>query len=118
MFKSCELLRGRACACESRVACFSTVHGSRLTLAHARCVASAWVARSYLSNNQIAVLEVGAFDGCSKLTSLQLSNNKLSQPQSGALANLSSLTYLNLEQNSITEIKGGAFEGLSNVQTM
>ena len=90
-----------------------------MSVAHTR-VPCRLPACSGLNNNQIAVVEPGAFDGCLKLTILNLQNNQLVEIRAGVFqlgASLAegvtnTLRNLKLGGNPIARVDPGAFDGV------
>ena len=71
-----------------------------------------------LSNNRIASIPDGTFEGFTVLESLLLASNQISELISGRFHGLQSLTYLDLGENMISAVEPGSFEGLSSLQSL
>ena len=59
----------------------------------------------YLSDNQLATLELTAFEMLSMLTELDLRSNRINSLNKELLQNLKNLKYLGLKYNRLKEIK-------------
>jgi Leucine-rich repeat (LRR) protein len=72
----------------------------------------------HLDNNEIEVLEPGAFFGLSKLKALSLQNNKLRTLEHGVFGGLDQLNLLNLNRNLLKSLKPKMFEGAHVLTTI
>ena len=70
---------------------------------------------------ELRTIELGAFNGLTKLTGLSMQGNKISDILPGTFENMSSLEYLDLRNNEIKHLNSamfgglGAFHGLTNL---
>ena len=73
---------------------------------------------SDLSNNDITIIESGAFADLPLLTTIKVSGNYITIIESGAFSNLPLLTTIDLSNNGITIIESGAFSNLPLLSTI
>lgn len=71
-----------------------------------------------LSNNEIRVVETGAFVGLTSLEEINLSGNKMAEVRHGIFANMTELKMLNLKKNLIGEIEEHAFFNLVELERL
>jgi len=71
-----------------------------------------------LSNNNLATLTPGVFEGLDTLRSLFLDCNALTIIPSGVFVNIPSLSSLNLASNGLRSISPGAFAGMTSMKSL
>ncbi|XP_075790597.1 LOW QUALITY PROTEIN: slit homolog 1 protein [Pelodiscus sinensis] len=71
-----------------------------------------------LSNNKVAEIEDGAFEGAASVSELHLTANRLESVRSGMFRGLAGLRTLMLRNNRISCIHNDSFTGLHNVRLL
>lgn len=72
----------------------------------------------HLGNNDISVVEAGAFNGLRGLKRLHLNNNKIDALKEEFFFGLESLEYLQIDYNYITHVALNAFSGLRHLEVL
>ena len=70
----------------------------------------------YILNYGLRTIELGTFNGLSKLTELYLFGNEIDEIIPGTFENINSLEYLNLEFNRLKHVNSDLFSGLLNLK--